>query len=135
MPYRDRLPVLELVPATPCTARWETMAGDDRVRYCKACRKDVYNLGALTRAEAEAVIVRTGGQLCARYFVRHDGTILLRDCDDGLRLRMSPEMIAFWVMLILAGTVTLTIIAWSTGFRGHALGGASITIAAPRSVG
>jgi hypothetical protein len=134
MPYRDRLPVLELTPATPCTARWDTMAGGDQVRYCKTCHKNVYDLGALSRAEAEALIVRTGGQLCASYFVRHDGTIKLRDCDDGMRLRMSPEMIAFWVTLILAGAVTLTLVAMATA-RGRSFGGASITISAPRSVG
>ncbi len=121
MPYRDKLPVLELEVATPCIARWEAMRGDDRVRRCASCDKNVYDLGSLTRAEAEALIESHDGKLCIRYFQRHDGTVILRDCVDGLRVRMRPEQITFWVLLILAGSVSLLLVAMSTA-RGHAFG-------------
>jgi hypothetical protein len=43
--------------ARPCDADWNGMAGNERVRFCGECQKHVYNLSALTRVEAEALIV------------------------------------------------------------------------------
>jgi hypothetical protein len=60
------------------------MTGDDRVRRCGQCRKNVYNLTALTAAEAAAVVFKHNGKLCLRYYQRHDGTILLADCTVGV---------------------------------------------------
>ncbi len=86
---RARLPVLDDVRvASPCEADWDGMVGGERVRRCGACRKDVYNLSAMTRDEAEALIVASEGRLCVRYFRRADGTILLKDdCAIGVERR------------------------------------------------
>ena len=35
--------------ASPCNASWDAMKGDDRVRFCGECQKNVYNLSAMTR--------------------------------------------------------------------------------------
>ena len=79
-------PVLEgLRIASPCTASWEGMAGDDRVRHCGACRLNVYDLSSMTRREAEDLVRRTEGRLCVRFHRRADGTVLTRDCPVGLR--------------------------------------------------
>ena len=61
------------------------MAGDDSVRFCDHCRLNVYNLSALTRVEAEALLASTEGKLCARLYRRSDGTVLTKDCPVGLR--------------------------------------------------
>jgi hypothetical protein len=86
---RARLPVLEQIQvAAPCRAAWAAMAGDDRVRHCGDCRRNVYNLSGMTRDEAEALIVAKEGRLCVRYFERADGTILFADdCGVGLERR------------------------------------------------
>jgi hypothetical protein len=70
--------------ATPCSADWAAMSGDDRVRSCGACQQMVYNLSDMTRAEAEALVVEREGKLCVRYFRRTDGTILFADCSVGV---------------------------------------------------
>jgi hypothetical protein len=78
---RARLPVLDDIRvATPCTARWDDMTGDDRVRHCDQCDKSVYNLSGMTRDEAEALVIERNGVLCARYYQRRDGTIVFADC-------------------------------------------------------
>lgn len=78
---KARLPVLaELRVATPCEADWNQMVGDHRVRRCGDCKQNVYNFSAMTRAEAEAVIVAKDGKMCMRYYERSDGTMLLKDC-------------------------------------------------------
>ena len=42
---RAKLPILDNIRvATPCSADWNAMTGDDRVRACGSCKKHVYNL-------------------------------------------------------------------------------------------
>jgi hypothetical protein len=71
--------------ASPCPADWDAMYGDERVRFCSKCELNVYNLSAMTRREAERLIVNREGRLCVRFYRRSDGTILTRDCPVGLR--------------------------------------------------
>ena len=102
---RRRLPVLPNIRmANPCPADWNAMRGDDRVRACATCNKNVYNLSAMTRADAEALIVAKHGDLCAQYWQRADGTILLSDCTVQLT-RRRRTLAAVAAMTALAGTV------------------------------
>ena len=71
--------------ATPCTADWERMEGDEKKRFCGQCSLHVYNVSAMSRGEAEALIARTEGRLCMRLYRRADGTAITRDCPVGLR--------------------------------------------------
>ena len=71
--------------ASPCPASWERMEGDERVRFCRQCDLHVYNISELTRVEAESLVARTEGRLCARLYRRADGTVLTKDCPTGLR--------------------------------------------------
>ena len=70
--------------ASPCHARWEDMRGDERARFCGHCQKNVYNLSALTKKEAAALIQAKEGRLCIRFYQRADGTLLTADCPIGL---------------------------------------------------
>jgi hypothetical protein len=70
----------EICISSPCFARWETMAGDDRSRFCGQCQKHVYNFSTMSRAEAEQLIREKEGRLCGRFYRRIDGTILTTDC-------------------------------------------------------
>jgi hypothetical protein len=58
------------------------MSGDDRMRHCGECKLDVYDLSAMSRAEAEAFIAkpRKAGRLCVRFQRRADGRIVTNDC-------------------------------------------------------
>lgn len=73
--------------ASPCTARWEDMTGDDRKRFCQHCQKHVFNLSAMTQSEAETFVRETEGKFCGRFHRRRDGRILTSDCPTGQRLR------------------------------------------------
>ena len=53
--------------ADPCTENWDAMTGNDRVRFCSHCAKDVNNLSAMTRKEAVRLVRKSGGSLCIRY--------------------------------------------------------------------
>lgn len=52
---------------TPCNAAWEQMTGNDIVRFCEHCSKDVHDLSALTRRDAELLVLKSNGRLCVRY--------------------------------------------------------------------
>ncbi|MGH7296238.1 MAG: hypothetical protein ACRELB_14955, partial [Polyangiaceae bacterium] len=85
---RRGLPMLDdLRIAAPCPAKWEDMVGDDHVRFCGGCEKNVYNLSSLSRDEAEALLVAREGNLCARIYRRQDGTVLTEDCPVGVKKR------------------------------------------------
>jgi hypothetical protein len=60
---------------SPCEANWAAMNGDDRVRSCSACGKEVYNFEALTAQDAASLVVSRDGNVCGRILRRSDGTI------------------------------------------------------------
>jgi hypothetical protein len=76
----DRLEI-----ASPCSASWADMSGDDKVRFCQHCQRHVYNLSSMSRDAAQALVQQTEGKPCVRFFRRFDGTLLTEDCPAGLR--------------------------------------------------
>jgi hypothetical protein len=103
--------VIEGTLATPCTALWSEMTGDDRARHCGKCNKYVYNFAALTGDELEALIREKEGKLCGRFFIRADGTVLTKDCTRDVRIRPTRLAVALGVgaaaasALLAAGAV------------------------------
>ena len=74
--------------ASPCTADWATMSGDDKQRFCAQCKLHVHDLSAMTQDEAMDLLRGAGqGRVCVR-FRRADGRVLTRDCPVGLRRRL-----------------------------------------------
>jgi hypothetical protein len=80
---KNRINLDDLRVATPCFARWEDMAGDERARFCGQCSKDVFNLSAMTHGEIERLIQKTEGKFCGRLYQRPDGRMLTADCPAG----------------------------------------------------
>jgi len=97
-----KLPILDNIRvASPCTADWSAMTGDERARHCNECDKQVFNLSEMTRAEAEALILEKHGELCARYYRRHDGTIITSDCRIGVVAGRKRKLIAAGALALL----------------------------------
>lgn len=99
--------------AKPCPARWEDMGGDQRVRFCDHCRKNVYNISAMSAAEATALLHEQNGNLCARIFQRADGTVLTEDCPVGVAQywRRVKHLVAGGVTVLLLAAVNITALA------------------------
>jgi len=95
--------------ASPCTASWEQMKGDDRVRHCDACNLNVYNLAAFTENEIRDLVANRKGRLCGRIYQRRDGTVLTQNCPVGMRAvtrrisRISGAVFALLTVNISAG--------------------------------
>jgi hypothetical protein len=91
--------------ASPCSADWNTMVGNNRQRFCGQCKLNVYNLSGMTRQEAENILMNAEGRLCARFFRRSDGTIITKDCPVGwqaVKQRMTKVWTAVASVLITA---------------------------------
>jgi hypothetical protein len=113
----DRLASLDVVE--PCPVAWSSMTGDEQVRFCGKCRQNVYNVAALTRAEALALIERAEGGVCVRLTRRPDGTIATGDCWAALRRARRRGLLALAVALPAIVLAQL----WSHAFGLRALYG------------
>jgi hypothetical protein len=79
------------------------MYGDEKVRFCRECKLNVYNLSGMSRTEAERLLMNSEGRLCVRFFRRGDGTVLTQDCPVGWRAikkRASRSIVAFASLII-----------------------------------
>ena len=81
----NKFDVNTLRVASPCSVSWESMTGNERVRRCNSCETNIYNTAAMTKAEVERLILKNEGRLCIRLHKRADGTVITKDCPNGLR--------------------------------------------------
>jgi hypothetical protein len=107
---RRALPLLESIQiASPCTAKWDEMIGDERARFCTHCQKDVFNLSAMPREEAESFMRERTAEVCVRLYKRFDGTVLTSDCPVGVkRKRRRKAVVAAVGGSLLAAGALLT---------------------------
>jgi len=89
-----RLPLLDRVSvASPCSADWSAMTGDERSRRCAQCDKQVYNVSGMGAEEAEELLRTRVAEACVRLYRRADGTVLTADCPVGVRRRRSRRRV------------------------------------------
>ena len=62
-----------LTVSSPCTADWNSMVGNDQVRFCEHCSLQVHNLSLMTRNQAQRLVARSNGRLCVRYHQDPEG--------------------------------------------------------------
>ena len=94
--------------AAPCSADWDSMFGNERVRLCEQCHLNVYNLSEMSRVEADRLINEAEGRLCVRFYRRRDGSILTQNCPVGLRaikrrLSRVATAVATFILSLMAG--------------------------------
>lgn len=76
-------PLNHIKIASPCSADWDEMRGDNRQRYCSECKLNVYNLSEMNQREAENFLFEAEGRVCVRLYRRSDGTVITQDCPVG----------------------------------------------------
>lgn len=121
-PSEDDRFLEELRIASPCTASWEGMAGDQRVRSCGDCRMQVYDLSGMSREQAVDLVEHHEGRLCIRMLRRPDGTVITKDCPVGLRvlrqrLALAALRCAALVGFLLASLMGCTRQQWRDGLQ------------------
>lgn len=72
--------------ASPCNVDWDSMTGDERVRFCGQCKRNVYNISEMSRGEAATLMRKSESELpCIRMYKRRDGTVITDDCPVGIK--------------------------------------------------
>jgi hypothetical protein len=60
-------PIEKIEIASPCSEDWAEMEGNEKVRFCSHCAKDVNNISEMTRKDAMRLVQKMNGRLCVRY--------------------------------------------------------------------
>lgn len=94
--------------STPCSIRWDWLAGGDRVRWCPRCRQNVYQLNGLSASQRQRFVRESEHRRSVRLYVRCDGTILAADCRNGAR----DFLRVFWISAVLLGLVVAGVFYW-----------------------
>lgn len=53
--------------ASPCNMDWDSMIGNDRVRFCDHCQLSVHNVDLASRKQIRRLVARSKGRLCVTY--------------------------------------------------------------------
>lgn len=112
---RHHLPLANVQIASPCSADWESMVGDDRKRHCVECSKDVYDLTVMTRDEVDAFLLANANGACVRLYQRTDGRMLTQDCPVGVRRRRARALTAVAVGIGTCAMVAFTALSTVLG--------------------
>lgn len=119
----------EVVIAAPCPMSWDEMKGDDRVRHCCGCAKNVYNIADMTQREAENFLEENGTTQCLRIFRRTDGKIMTDNCPKGLRA-IRNRLRSCWKIAV---GIAATFFAFVPGGRGQDAFGQQASPQAPEN--
>jgi len=65
MSARDSAPQVRI--ASPCHVEWDSMIGNDRMRFCEHCQLTVHNVDRASRKQIKRLVVRSKGRLCVNY--------------------------------------------------------------------
>jgi hypothetical protein len=118
--------------AKPCRADWNAMVGDNRARHCRSCDKNVYNLSAMSRAQAQRLILENEGHLCIQLHRRADGTVISSDCPVGISPVKKPSK---WLSKALGGLVAAILSIFGIANSRAAEPAARVTAGAPMVMG
>lgn len=95
----------------PCTQVWDEMVGNEQVRFCSHCAKDVHNLSTMTSRDALRLVRGSKGRLCIRY-AKDERT-------GGPAFQARPVQISRRRPRLAAGVMTaslsLSTFAWAQG--------------------
>lgn len=69
----DQITVLD-----PCPMSWDKMVGDDKVRFCSECQRNVWNFFEMTDSEVVEVLRTNPGRLCAQIVKTRGGGLVTR---------------------------------------------------------
>lgn len=69
---------------SPCETSWDSMIGNDQVRFCEHCNLTVNNLSQLTRKRALRLVRASKGRVCIRYHRGSDGSLVTKSATQKL---------------------------------------------------
>jgi len=52
---------------SPCTQDWDSMVGNDQIRFCTHCERSVHDFSTMNRKQIKRLVAKSKGRLCVRY--------------------------------------------------------------------
>jgi len=95
-----------LIPTFFCPKAWESMTGNDAVRFCSYCKKEVHNLAAMSARERLTLLSSPAANLCSRY------QVAIRRPAKGKESAYYRHLAKYGVGVALTGSVLLVL--WET---------------------
>jgi hypothetical protein len=102
-----------------CSQSWDSMQGDEKVRFCGKCSKNVFNLTKMSYDEQIAIFPKgaSASMPCVRAYVRADHTIVFDRCPVAFRpMRDKLKWLCASVMMVVSANCQ-TVYAQVTGDR------------------
>lgn len=81
-----------------CSMDWSVMAGDEKNRYCNKCQFNVYNFSEMSQEEIDNLL-NSGNRVCARLYVRPDGTYMTKSCSAKRKRNRVLMFLSFAALL------------------------------------
>lgn len=102
--------VERIVIQAPCQVGWDEMTGDDMIRFCGQCKKNVHNLSTLPDDRlAEVLAERKIKEACVIMSKDKDGRVKFDNCPVALRkVRDHYKKVAVSLLLIAAWSLALS---------------------------
>jgi|GEM_PF-6249130 len=103
-----RIRLKDIAIASPCDVAWQNMQGNDVVRHCNQCDKNVYNLIQMTEVEIDGLFAtHEQGLPCIRLYRRQDGTVITQDhCAQYVPIKLKfprTSLMPLMAGIVLAG--------------------------------
>ena len=113
-------PTLRVEVAEPCLADWDSMSGDEVVLFCGLCRKNVYNLSAMTDVEAAEFLSAQTGEVCIQAYQRADGTVITEPCPTSISQRPTNKLVGLVPESARRRAIKAAakVLGWGTAFAG-----------------
>jgi len=73
-----------LAVSSPCSQDWNSMIGNDRVRFCEHCSLHVHNISEMTPAKALRLVENSQGRICVRYYHDPNGAVVTKSVSPRL---------------------------------------------------
>jgi hypothetical protein len=101
--------------SSPCTADWDSMVGNESVRFCEHCNHSVHNISEMRASDALRLVRNSKGRLCVRYVRLDSGAI------GTLPSHPRPYSIKRRVSRIAAGAFGAALSLSASGAQGRPL--------------
>ncbi len=109
--------------AEPCLVGWDNMQGNDYVRACSLCNKNVFNLSNMTEDEVANIFEVEGNRICVSIRKRADGTLYTDNCPRRLRQFRNFLRANAPVLLVLLAWIFSQTVAEAQGLVGAPIEG------------
>ncbi|MGH9820012.1 MAG: hypothetical protein ACRD43_07560 [Pyrinomonadaceae bacterium] len=104
---RFESPLNNIRIASPCSANWTEMFGNERKRFCGECKLNVYNLSGMSAQDAEDLVRNSEGRLCVRFYRRADGSVITQNCPVGwAKVKQRARVFATAAFSVIIGLLT-----------------------------